>query len=77
MFLLSNDSGYFFPAPMLEYHRLADESMGKIFKLVDPINGYFVILNEKFEFFPLIDEVERILALTRRMETARGLRGKR
>lgn len=66
-FLLLNDAGYFFPAPMMDDHALADDPMSRIFKLVDPTNGYFVVLNEKYCFKPLSSEVRRILASAQKM----------
>jgi hypothetical protein len=66
-FLLANDVGYFFPAPMIGDYTLADDSSGRIFKLVDPANGYFVVLNEKYCFEPLASEVRRVLTSARKM----------
>jgi hypothetical protein len=66
-FLLLNDAGYFFPAPIIDDYALADGSAGRIFKLVDPANGYFVVLNEKYCFEPLASEVRRVLVSAQRM----------
>jgi hypothetical protein len=68
-FLLENDAGYFFPEPMLGDFRVAKEKVGKIFKLVDPECAVVVILNEAFDYGPIIDEVDRIAAELRGMVT--------
>lgn len=59
-YLLSNDAGYFFPTPLMDSHALADESVGKIFKLIDTENECLVLLGKKFFFRPLRDELERV-----------------
>ncbi|MTH35033.1 hypothetical protein GL279_10510 [Paracoccus limosus] len=51
-FLLEERAGFFFPNPMVEDQALADESIGHLFKLVDPKNGICVLLGQKFEFRP-------------------------
>ncbi len=61
-FLLQDRVGYFFPGPLVDDHRLADEAIGNIFKLVDPEHGVCVLLGKKFEFRPIRSEVQRILA---------------
>ncbi|MEB3288232.1 MAG: hypothetical protein VKJ04_12130 [Vampirovibrionales bacterium] len=60
-FLLQNDSGYFFPGPMVGEHVLADEEIGHIFRLVDPAHNICVLLGKKFQFLPIREEVHRIL----------------
>lgn len=62
-YLLWNDAGYFFPDAMVDNHELADESIGHIFKLVDPSRQIFVVLGKKFCFEPIKQEVKRILDL--------------
>lgn len=57
-FLLQNDSGYFFPGPMVGEHILADDEIGHIFRLVDPTQGICVLLGQKFKFFPIHTEVK-------------------
>ena len=64
-YLLTYDAGYFFPAPMIGSHTLADEPVGRIFKLVDSDNNVIVILGQKCHFRPIKGEVERILNLVR------------
>jgi hypothetical protein len=73
-FLLENDTGYFFPTPLVDDHRLADDPTGTIFKLVDPAAGFFVILSEKYCFTPIIAEVERVLGQAVDMKRAGRLR---
>ena len=63
-YLLEDHSGYFFPNAMLESHSLADESIGNIFKLIDPDSDCIVLFNEKFFFKSVIDSLE---ALERRL----------
>jgi len=67
-FLLRDRVGYLFPGPLVDDHRLADEAIGNIFKLVDPQHGVCVLLGEKFEFRPIRHEVQRVLALALEMD---------
>ncbi|GAB1045095.1 hypothetical protein AYI83_21075 [Shewanella algae] len=60
VFVLSHDAGCFFPMPMLGEHTLADDPVGKIFKLIDPENECLVLLGKKFFFSPIREEVKRI-----------------
>lgn len=62
LFLLEDRAGYFFPSPLVEDQVLADDSIGHIFRLVDPTQGVCVLLGKKFEFRPIRSEVQRILA---------------
>lgn len=61
-FLLEDRTGYFFPGPLVDDQTLADETIGHVFKLVDPKRGVCVILGEKFEFKPIRKEVQRVLS---------------
>lgn len=45
---------------MLGEHTLADDPVGKIFKLIDPENECLVLLGRKFFFSPIREEVKRI-----------------
>lgn len=63
-YLLWNDTGYFFPGAMVDDHTLADDPIGRVFKLVDPKHHIFVVLGQKFEFQPIREEIKRILELT-------------
>ena len=59
-FLLSNDAGTFFPMPMHDSHTLADDPLGKVFKLIDTTEHCLVLLNRKFFIAPLRSELNRI-----------------
>jgi hypothetical protein len=61
-YVLSSDAGYFFPTPIMESHTLADDPIGKIFKLIDPHNHCLVLLGKKFFFEPIRCEVEKVFA---------------
>jgi hypothetical protein len=71
-FLTEDRVGYFFPAPLVDDAELADESIGHIFKLVDPTRGVCVLLGEKFEFRPIRQEVRRVLARALEMDQSGG-----
>jgi hypothetical protein len=72
-FLLKDPVGYFFPSAMVDDHRLADDELGNIFKLVDPSSGVCVLLGEKYEFGRIREEVQRVLCEARTMD-ANGCR---
>lgn len=59
-FLIINDSGYFFPTPILEKHTIADEPMANIFKLLDIEAQCLVLLNQKYYFGEIKDEALKI-----------------
>lgn len=61
-YLLSHLAGQFFPTPIIGSHELADDPVGKIFKLLDPQAECLVLLGKKFFFAPLRREVERIFS---------------
>lgn len=67
-YLTQDHVGYFFPAAKVDDHALADDKIGHIFKLVDPKEGICVILGQKFEFWPIKAEVQRILSLALQMD---------
>ena len=69
-FLLENDVGYFFPAPMVDDHTLANEASGKIFKLVDPAHHICVLLGRKFDFKSIRTEVTKVLNQAIAMDNA-------
>lgn len=71
-FLLENNVGSFFPTPLIDDHALADEQIGKIFKLVDPEAKVCVVLGKKFEFQPIRDEVRRVLSMVHKMDENGG-----
>ena len=61
-FLLTDCVGLLLPEPMVLDTEQIDDPTAQIFKLVDPWNGVFVVLNERFSFQSIVDEVSRILA---------------
>ncbi len=67
-FLLENDVGYFFPAPMIDDHTIADDQLGKIFKLVDPAHHICVLLGRRFDFGLIRIEVQRVLKRAQQMD---------
>ncbi|MFX0138795.1 MAG: hypothetical protein ACFFDN_34460 [Candidatus Hodarchaeota archaeon] len=62
IYLISNDAGSFFPSPIIDSHKLADDPNGKIFKLLDPDEECLVLLGKKFFFGPIIQEVLKIFS---------------
>jgi hypothetical protein len=48
--VLENDAGFFFPASTIGSHTLADDSMGHVFKLLDPEAECIVLLGTKYYF---------------------------
>ena len=60
-FLLGDCVGMILPEPLIGPVDLATDPVGKVFKLLDPDQGIFVILGEAFQFEPIIAEVGRIL----------------
>lgn len=71
-FLLDDRTGCFFPSALVGDQAIADESIGHIFKLVDPTHGICVLLGKKFEIWPIRSEVQRILSLAREMDAQGG-----
>jgi hypothetical protein len=71
-FLLRCPVGYFFPGPLVDDHRLDDEAITNIFKLVDPEDWVCVLLGEKFEFRPIRREVQRVLIRALAMDAHGG-----
>jgi hypothetical protein len=67
-FLVENDAGGFVVQAIVGDLEDYAERTVKVFKLIDPEKRTIVILNERFEYQPIINEVGRILALTRTME---------
>ena len=59
-YLLLNDSGYFFPSPIIGEHNLADDTIGRIFKLLDTEAECLVLLGQKFFFKPIKEEVIKV-----------------
>ncbi len=71
-FLLDDRAGYFFPGPCIDHQALANETIGNVFKLVDPEHGICVLLGEKFEFRPIRQEVQRVLSRALEMDKQGG-----
>jgi len=71
-FFLEDRAGYFFPSPIIGDHHLADDELGRIFKLVDPSGVICVLLGNKFEFRPIQAEVERVLVAAIQKYSAGG-----
>jgi hypothetical protein len=71
-FLLGDHVGAFFPAPLVDSHKLADEVIGHIFKLVDPEEEIFVLLGHKYEFAPIREAVFKIYEDAVRMDEQGG-----
>lgn len=69
-FLLADRVGAFFPGPLVEDHRLTEDGLGNIFRLVDPANGICVLLGEAFEFGRIRSEIERVLHEAQAMDAA-------
>jgi len=59
-FLLEDHVGYFFPSAMVDDASLSEESIGHIFRLVDPKTSSFVLLGEKYSFLELRPIIEAI-----------------
>ncbi len=73
-YLLEDNSGYFFPTPLIDNHELADEALGNIFKLVDPNGGICVLLGRKFEYRTIQREIKRILDQGKQNNESESLR---
>ncbi|RWE82525.1 MAG: hypothetical protein EOS63_06840 [Mesorhizobium sp.] len=69
-FLLEDRVGYFFPGPVVDDQALTEETLGQIFKLVDPPHAVCVLLGQRFEFRPIRREVQRVLARAIEMDNA-------
>lgn len=59
-YLLENEAGTFFPTAIIGNADLADDSVGNIFRLVDPVKKVFVVMGAKHEFGAIQQEVERL-----------------
>jgi len=59
-YLLGEISGYIFPAPMVDSAALADEALGYIFRLVDPVTDTFVLFGKKYPFGHLREAVTSV-----------------
>jgi hypothetical protein len=69
-FLLEDHVGYFFPGAMVDDASLSEESIGHIFRLVDPETSKFVLLGTAYSFGELRLVAERIQSIAeKRSET--------
>jgi hypothetical protein len=69
-FLLEDHVGYFFPSAMVDDASLSEESIGHIFRLVDPGASKFVLLGTAYSFGELRLAAERIQSIAeKRSET--------
>ena len=69
-YLLALDAGMVFPDPMVGRVEMVNESLGHLFKMVDPSASQFVLLGEPHSFGDVREEVERILDLAMTMDRA-------
>lgn len=60
-FFLQDPVGILLPDPLIEHHSIADEATGHVFRALDPVSGIVILLGQKFEFFPIREEVMKIL----------------
>lgn len=59
-YLLEHEAGMFFPLCIVDSHKIADDSIGHIFKLLDPKKECLVLMGRKYFFSPIRKEVLRI-----------------
>lgn len=59
-FLVDDHFGYFFPGPMVDDASLSEETIGHIFRLVDPKTSNFVLLGTAYSFKELREMAETI-----------------
>ncbi len=67
LYLLTSDAGTYMPVPRIGDSTELPNGREHVFKLVDPDRQRFVILDKKFNFGEVRDEVTRILRLARQM----------
>lgn len=60
IFLIVNDIGFFFPDPLLNDYKIGDESVGRIFKLLNIDAQCLILLGKKYYFNKIKDEVLKI-----------------
>lgn len=63
VYLLENEAGMFFPSCIVDSHKLADDPVGHVFKLLDPEVECLVLMGAKYFFTPIREEVSRIFQL--------------
>jgi hypothetical protein len=62
-FLLEEHVGYFFPSAMVDDASLSEETIGHIFRLVDPTTSQFVLLGTAYSFKELRAVAENIQSI--------------
>jgi hypothetical protein len=62
-FLLEDHVGYFFPSAMVDDASLSEETIGHIFRLVDPTTSQFVLLGVVYSFKELRAIAEEIQSI--------------
>lgn len=67
-YLLEDRVGAIIPGPVVAPHYTVDEVLGSVFRLVDPWELVVVIFGNKHEFFPVKEEVDRILGLAEQFD---------
>ncbi|ENM3861932.1 hypothetical protein ACPFTZ_003520 [Vibrio cholerae] len=60
-YLLSHMAGMFYPTAVIGSHEEADVPTNHIFKLLDIENECLVLMNEKYFYMPIYQEVKKIL----------------
>jgi len=63
LYLLEHEAGMFFPSCVVDSHKLADDPVGHIFKLLDPDTECLVLMGSKYFFTPIREEVSRVFNL--------------
>lgn len=63
-YLLEQIAGQFFPDCIIGSHTLLDDPVSHVFKLLDPKEECLVLMNKKYFFKPIKDEVTRIFDVT-------------
>lgn len=61
VFLLRDPVGVILPEAMVGPSDLADDEVGHVFRLVDPIDLVFVLFGERYAFGPIWDEVRKLV----------------
>lgn len=60
IYFIENIAGMFYPLSMIGSHTEADSPIGHVFKLLDPEEECLVLMNRKYFFAPIREEVEKI-----------------
>ncbi|EMN7239604.1 hypothetical protein WB855_004589 [Vibrio parahaemolyticus] len=68
-YLLSHMAGMFYPTAVIGSHEEADAPTNHIFKLLDIENECLVLMNEKYFYMPIYQEVKKILDLAMQFDS--------